>query len=101
MTPHPRTREEAEVVVDAALQAVCDEETFCAFLNVLAVDWLTEQEIERDIPGPKYRAGALGWENGTIGDFLGAASVGLSDRSDETNIWKRAALIIWLGKIYE
>jgi hypothetical protein len=101
MTPHPRTKEEAEMVVQAALDAVCDEASFCAFLNVLAVDWFTEQEIEQSLPGPKYRAGALGWENGTIGDFLGAAAVGLGARSDETNIWKRAALIVWLGKIYE
>jgi len=101
MKPHPRTRPEAERVVHEALDRVCDEKSFCDFLQVLAVDWFTEQEIEKDLPGPKHRSGALGWENGTIGDFLGAAAVGLSNRSDEANVWNRAAHIIWLGKIYE
>lgn len=61
MGEHPKTREEAERVVGDALDAVCDEQSFCAFLNVLAVDWFTEQELEKDLPGPKYRAGVLGW----------------------------------------
>lgn len=101
MNPHPRTRPEAEKVVYEALDRVCDEKSFCEFLQVLCVDWFTEQEIEKDLPGPKYRSGVLGWENGTIGDFLGAAAVGIYNLSDEPNIWKRAAHIIHHGKIYE
>lgn len=95
-------REEAERKLHEVLDRVSDETTFCAFLQALAEDWVQDREIlERDPATYKYSAGPLGWENGTIGDFLGAASVGLYNRSDETNIWRRAATIVWLGKIYE
>jgi hypothetical protein len=94
-------RKEAEQRLYEVLDQVHDEKTFCEFLNALSHDWYQEQEIERATPSGPYSPGALGWENGTIGAFLDAASVGLYGRSEETNPWKRAAHIIWLGKIYK
>lgn len=95
------TRRDAEAKLHGVLESVCDETTFCKFLQALSEDWFAEKEIEKSSPSGKYGPGPLGWENGTIGDFLGAASVGLHTRSSETNPWQRAARIIWLGKIYE
>ncbi len=94
-------RREAEEKLSNALERVSDEATFCEFLQALATDWFQEQEIEKGEPGSTYGSGALGWENGTIGEFLGAASVGLHRRLDETNVGRRAAEIMWVGKIYE
>lgn len=116
-----KIREEAEEKLDAALARVCDEVTFCEFLRALAEDWFREQEIEKETPGGAYGSGALGWENGTPGAFLDAASRWCEDSranpsrpdasgrdaagspcaDNETGIWRRAAIILLMGKIYE
>lgn len=90
------------------LASVADEQSFLRFLQVLAEDWDDEQAQELANPGSPYGAGANGWENGTIGAFLhaavswGDASVAsLESYERPDNPWKRAAQIIYMGKIYE
>jgi hypothetical protein len=68
-------RKLAEQRLYEILSKVNDEETFCQFLSALSRDWYEEQEIESVSPSGPYAPGALGWENGTIGAFLDAASV--------------------------
>jgi len=88
--------------------AVTDEHSFLDFLTVLAADWQTERDLEASVPSLPYSAGALGWENGSIGMFLdaacewGAASAdGLPFYTPPNNPWRRAADILMAGKFYE
>ncbi|WP_428407908.1 DUF7660 family protein [Hyphococcus sp.] len=89
------------------VDSVYDEHTFVQFLAALSDDWYKHEEIEKRSPSPPYDAGALGWENGSIGAFLEAASAygescltqGKANKSD--NPWHRAAEIILAGKLYE
>lgn len=90
------------------LDAVCDEATFTAFLDALAVDREDEVSKEKASPSLPYGPGAKGWENGTIEAFLGAAAAwatasnnGLPLYQKPENPWKRCADIIYMGKIYE
>ncbi len=91
--------------VHDSLQLVVDETTFLDFLGVLWRDRAEEVAIERVTPSPPYSAGARGWENGTIEAFLESAERGardslwIADRT--TNPWRRAAEILYMGKIYE
>lgn len=90
------------------IEKVVDRATFVRFLQSLAEDWAAEREIEEQSPSPPYSRGALGWENGTIGAFLGAAvawaddvSSGITERDASQNLWRQAAEIILAGKHYE
>jgi len=90
------------------LDSVADEHSFLQFLDALAKDWKDEQQKELSNPSSPYGAGANGWENGTIGGYLdaavswGEASVsGLEFYEKPTNTWKRAAQILYMGKLYE
>jgi len=94
--------------LQAALDAVVDEQSFIAFLAALAEDWELEREIETAKPSPPYGPGARGWENGTIGAFLESSaawaessSAGLAFYVVPQNPWRRCADIIYMGKIYE
>ena len=94
--------------LETMLEAVADEQSFLRFLQTLAEDWDDEQRQELANPRSPYGSGANGWENGTIGAFLHAAvswgdvSVGsLESYEKPDNPWKRAAQIIYMGKIYE
>lgn len=88
--------------------AVVDEDSFIRFLSALAADRADEVEKERKRPSSPYGPGANGWENGTIEDFLEAASAwavasknGLEFYDKPRNPWKRCADILFMGKIYE
>lgn len=97
----------------AALDAVCDEESFVRFLEALGADWEDEAAKEKLNPSSPYGPGANGWENGTIGAFLEAAAEWGRASKDglrfcgETvyvkpdNPWKRCADIIYMGKLQE
>jgi hypothetical protein len=88
--------------------SVNDEASFLSFVAALALDWYEEREIAAVKHSSPYSAGALGWENGTIGAFLDAAA-GWGEASfngqplceKPTNPWKRAAQILHAGKFYE
>ena len=89
------------------LDKVIDEQTFLKFLQLLASDWNREQALETQNPSTPYSSGTLGWENGTIGQFLeSAAACGIDHLSNDSgafgdNPWKKAACIIYSGKTYE
>ena len=87
---------------------VHDEQSFIEFVAALSADWEEEREIESKSPSSPYAAGALGWENGTIGAFLERASSwaeasvnGLKFYEKPSNSWRRAAHILHAGKFYE
>jgi len=87
---------------------VHDEKSFIEFVAALASDWEDEQVIEAATPSSPYSAGALGWENGTVGAFLERASSwaeasinGLKFYEKPSNPWRRAAHILHAGKFYE
>ncbi len=89
------------------LNLVRDEKTFLTFLQILSEDWEKASTIEKQAPSPPYGTSALGWENGTIGAFLEAAAACGMDHmprgglEPNANPWKKAASIIYSGKIYE
>jgi hypothetical protein len=94
--------------LQAKLDAVCDEETFIAFVTALALDRKVEAAEEKASPSSPHFPGANGWENGTIEAFLDAAAAwatasrnGLEFYRKPDNPWKRSADIIYMGKIYE
>jgi len=94
--------------LETILESVADEQSFLRFLQALAEDWDDEQKQELANAGSPYGAGTNGGENGTIGAFLnaavswGEASVtSLESYEKPDNPWKRAAQIIYMGKIYE
>jgi hypothetical protein len=79
-----------------------------AFLETLAADWSDEREKEKLEPSSPYGPGANDWENETIGAFhdasaaWGNASIdGLTFYERPNNPWRRAAQILYMGKIYE
>lgn len=85
------------------VEQVVDRQTFVEFLEILAEDWFYEQETEQLNPSSPYGAGALGWEHGTIGNFIEAAARYARDSSvpPNPNPWRAAAEIILRGKGYE
>jgi hypothetical protein len=90
------------------LDSVADERSFLQFLEALATDWKDEQQKEHTNPSSPYGPGPNGWENDTIGEYLDAAvrwgedSIGgLEFYENPTNSWKRAAQILYMGKLYE
>jgi hypothetical protein len=87
---------------------VHDESSFLGFVAALAADWDEERGIEASSPSNHYSAGALGWENGTVGSVLdaavrwGEASInGLQSYEKPANPWRRVAQILLAGKFYE
>ncbi len=94
--------------LDSALDAVVDEDSFVRFLSALAADRADEVRKEKAAPSSPYGPGANGWENGSIEQFLDAASSwaessrnGLPRYNRPDNPWKRCADILFMGKIYE
>lgn len=86
--------------------AVCDERTLLEFIKALVADRVEEGTKEAISPSSPFGPGANGWENGTIEDFLDAASrwaastnfgeaQGLSG-----NPWRQFAAFLYCGKIY-
>ena len=94
--------------LQSKLDAVCDEETFLAFVAALAADREDEVAKEKARSSSLYGPGANGWENGTIEAFLDAAGAwatasknGLEGYTKPDNPWKRCADILYAGKCYE
>lgn len=86
------------------LAEVQDEGSFRKFLFALHQDWESDRKKEKRNPSSPYGPSANGWENGTIGNFLEAASAWSEDTEIENsneNVWARAAQIIYAGKVYE
>jgi hypothetical protein len=90
------------------LEQVKDRESFLVFVGALFEDWEDAVQKEKLTANSPYGRGANGWENGTIGAYLGAAlrwaettrmgqTQGLPSEPD----WKAFALFLYSGKIYE
>ena len=81
---------------------VKDRESFLAFASALVEERKLAEKMEREEP-EKYRfCGALGWENGSISSFLGAALACVEDGSHfEEASWRGFAEFLYCGKIYE
>jgi hypothetical protein len=84
------------------LGQVKDRESFLAFAKALLEERELAEKMEREEP-EKYRlCGALGWENGSISSFLGAALACVEDGSHfEESSWRGFAEFLYCGKIYE
>ena len=90
------------------LEAVCDASSFLEFARRLAQDRADEVQKEAVRPSSPFGPGANGWENGTIEAFLESAvswgedtELGLSQGLSPENPWKRFAVFLYCGKIYE
>lgn len=103
--------------LEESLDLVSDEKTFLRFLASLAADRADEVKKEGVIPSSPYAAGAKGWQNWSIEQFLESAAAWGEDSLDgmpsqpeiegvakwekPANPWKRCAEIIYMGKHYE
>lgn len=91
---------------ESLLDGVCDRGSFIAFVQALADERELAQEVERDNSDRYIVDGALGWMNGDISQFLGAALEYFADGplkepiSDQPT-WKMFAEMLWCGKIIE
>lgn len=86
------------------LEAVSDEVSFLAFVRALIKD--REAEVGRAVD--IFGRGENGWENQSIEGFLDAAlswaestNVGASQGLSDASPWKRFAVFLYCGKIYE
>jgi hypothetical protein len=91
-----------------ALESVTDLPSFLTFAQFLAADRADEARKEAIQPSHFAGPGVNGWENGSIEDFLDAAirwaeatDMGLSQGLSAENPWKRFAVFLYCGKIYE
>ena len=94
--------------LNVLLEKVDSEESLLAFIVALAKDRREAVAAETENPGGPYGPDAGGWENTSIEDFLDAAAAwaestnfGLTQGLAADNLWKRFAVFLYLGKIYE
>lgn len=93
--------------LDALLELVHDEVSFGTFLHALAADFEADLALMEADPGQyRYSAGPLGWEVGTIPDFLYSAAAEAGRRPPlrppvADNPWKRCAEMLLIAKIME
>lgn len=91
--------------LDILLEEVKDERTFLEFIKELRKDRLKEDDINI-IDG--VGAGKYGWQNHDIASFLEASVAWAEDSGftktqelESEKIWKKCALFLYLGKLYE
>lgn len=89
------------------LEQVVDQESFLVFARALRDDKEDEMQKEWAKPSNPYSHGWNGWQNATIEGFLESA-VAWAEDSDfgskiepTDNPWKKFALFLYGGKIYE
>ena len=94
--------------LNVLLERVNSEESLLAFIVALAKDRRQAVVVERENSSSAYGPDAGGWENTSIEDFLEAAvewaestNFGLTQGLAADNLWKRFAVFLYLGKIYE
>ncbi len=90
--------------LDELLEKVEDQESFLAFAKALQADKEDEAKKEQITPSSPYSHGLNGWENSSIEDFLESAIAFTEDSEQwqrEPNLWKKFALFLYGGKIYE
>lgn len=94
--------------LNTALESVTDTKSFLAFVRLLAEDRSKSVAKEAEEPSNPYGPDANGWENTSIEQFLEAAAswgestdMGLTQKLAPENLWKRFAVFLYCGKIYE
>jgi hypothetical protein len=95
------------MTLDDFLEKVNDQKSFLEFARALQADKEDENRKEKESPSSPYSSGWNGWQNSSIETFLDAA-IAWADASNfgenfETvdNLWKKFALFLYCGKIYE
>ena len=95
-------------LLNVLLDKVNSEESLPAFIVALAKDRRQAVVSERENPSSGYGPDLGGWENTSIEDFLEAAAswaestnFGLTQGLSADNPWRRFAVFLYLGKIYE
>ena len=89
------------------LDKVVDEKSFIDFVRALQADKEDENRKEKENPSNPYSHGWNGWENSTIEGFLESAVAWAEDSKfgaqlePNANQWKKFALFLYGGKIYE
>ena len=89
------------------LDNVADEKSFIEFAKALQADKEEEHRIDKENPSSPYSQGLNGWENGSIEAFLESAIAWSEDskfgqvQEKNLNPWKKFALFLYAGKIYE
>ena len=89
------------------LDNVKDQESFLEFARALQADKEDEDRKEKENPANPYSHGWNGWENNTIDGFLESAIAWSEDSTfgdnikKTENLWKKFALFLYGGKIYE
>lgn len=89
-------------------EAVSDEQSFLAFVNALKEDRELAAAVEKASSSGRNGQPQRGWENTTIEAFLEAACAWAEDsefgvRQDlaTASPWKKFAIFLYCGKIYE
>ncbi len=89
-------------------ESVSDEKSFLAFVDALRRDRELAASAEKASFADRSGSALGGWENVTIEAFLGAAHAWAEDtdfgaRQDikEASPWKKFAVFLYCGKIYE
>ncbi len=93
--------------LNKCLDNVTDQESFLVFTRALRADKEDENKKEKKNKSTPYSHGWNGWENNTIVGFLESAIAWAEDSDFGNNIeptenhWKKFALFLYGGKIYE
>lgn len=90
------------------LERVTDQESFLAFVRALAQDRRSAAQAESKNAASPYGPDAGGWENTSIESFLEAAiawaedsNFGLKQGLASVSPWRKFAVFLYYGKIYE
>lgn len=91
--------------IEQLLDEVKDRESFIVFALALAEERDRAEKFERENPDVYVVDGALGWMNGSIGQFIGAGlshfEPAFGEKSIETPTWKDLAEFLYCGKTIE
>ena len=93
--------------LESYLDKVIDEASFLEFARALHADKEDEDRKEKENPSNPYSHGYNGWQNTTIDGFLESAVAWAEDGNfgevlePNANPWKKFALFLYGGKIYE
>lgn len=90
------------------IDTVNDGKSFLKFVAELRKDRETEVKAQTATPIDSFGRGSHGWENHTIEGFLEAAQAWAEDSNfgesqglREASLWKKFAVFLYCGKIYE
>jgi len=89
-------------------ESVSDEKSFLAFVAALQKDREFAAAAEMASPAAAFGSDRAGWENVTIESFLEAAHAWAEDSEfgarlglKDASPWKKFAIFLYCGKIYE